>query len=375
MMKSYPRQTLDPDLTTGLILCGMGGPDGPEAVEPFLRNLFQDPAIFPLPRIVAGLAGRMIAKRRAPKVRKRYARISKSSATPQLKITWKQAQALTQRMSFPGRSMVAGVAMRYWNPFPEEAIQELTSQGARQFLIVPAYPQYSGATGGSTITFVLDALKRLAPSAPVYALADWHLLPGYLDALARPVIEQLSGWVNDGIDAQQCALVYVAHSLPETFIRKGDPYLEQTQATIQGVHALVSGVLQAMGQTSWMENIYGGVQPQLVFQSKVGPIRWLGPQIDEEVPRLATAGYRRLMVQPVSFTCEHLETLLELDIELKELTIEHGMVQFQRGPALNLNERWLDSLANHLSALAYGAEKGASGLHRSEFPEEREHVT
>lgn len=353
-MKSYPRQTLDPDLTTGLILCGMGGPDGPEAVEPFLRNLFQDPAIFPLPRIVAGLAGRMIAKRRAPKVRQRYARISKNSATPQLETTWAQARALAQRLSLSGQTTIAGVAMRYWNPFPAETIQKLTGAGARQFLIVPTYPQYSGATSGSTITFVLEALMRIAPSARVTVLADWHLLPGYLDALAQPVIEQLSDWLNDGPDAGQCALIYVAHSLPQSYIRKGDPYLERTQATIRAVHALVSQALQSNGQTAWLEKLSGGTQPQLAFQSKVGPIRWLGPQIDEEVPRLAAAGYQRLMVQPVSFTCEHIETLLELDIELKEQAFEHGMVQFQRGPALNLNEKWLDSLANHLRALAYG---------------------
>ncbi len=361
-MISFPQQTLDPNLTTGLILCGMGGPDGPEAVEPFLRNLFQDPAIFPLPRMVAGIAGRMIAKRRAPKVRKRYARISTNSVTPQLKTTWEQAHALAERLRLSGRPTLAGVAMRYWNPFPEETIQKLTHEGARQFLVVPTYPQYSGATSGSTLTFVMDALVRIAPNAPVYGLADWHLLPGYLEALARPIIEQLSGWATDRIEAGRCALLYVAHSLPESFIRKGDPYLQRTQATIGAVHARVTQALRTMEQAAWLANLSGGTQPQLVFQSKVGPIRWLGPQIDEEVPRLAAAGCRRLMVQPVSFTCEQIETLLELDMELKEQAFQHGMDQFQRGPALNLNKRWLDSLASLLAARAYGKDKANNAL-------------
>ena len=354
-MKAYPRDILDPSLTTGLILCGMGGPDGPEAVEPFLRNLFQDPAIFPLPRMVAGIAGRMIARRRAPEVRKRYALISENSATPQLETTREQADILARHLSGSGWTTVPGVAMRYWNPFPKETVAALMDNGAQQFLIVPAYPQYSGATNGSTLGFVLDALRRLAPDAKIYVLADWHLLPGYVEALAQPVIERLSHWANDGLDPNECALLYVAHSLPESFIRKGDPYLDRTRATIGAVHDRVTRALEA-ARPSWLADITGGTEPRLVFQSKVGPIRWLGPQIDEEVPRLAAAGCRRLMVQPVSFTCEHIETLLELDIELKEQALNEGVVEFQRGAALNLNPTWLDSLASHLADVAFSAE-------------------
>jgi ferrochelatase len=245
--------------------------------------------------------------------------------------------------------------MRYWNPFPEEAVADLMGNGADQFLIVPAYPQYSAATNGSTLIFVLDALRRLAADAKVHALADWHLLPGYVEALAQPVIERLSHWANDGIDVDECVLLYVAHSLPESFIRKGDPYLDRTRETIKAVHDLVTRALEA-AHPSWLAGVTGGTNPRLVFQSKVGPIRWLGPQIDEEVPRLAAAGCRRLMVQPVSFTCEHIETLLELDIELKEQALHEGIVEFQRGPALNLNETWLVSLANHLADVAFSAE-------------------
>jgi ferrochelatase len=107
---------------------------------------------------------------------------------------------------------------------------------------------------------------------------------------------------------------------------------------------------------SWLDRVPGSRQPRLVFQSKVGPIRWLGPLITAEVPRLAAAGCRRLFVQPVSFTCEHIETLHELDIELNEQAGQLGIAEFRRGPALNLAPVWLDSLAEALAARAFPAE-------------------
>ncbi|MEN8006477.1 MAG: ferrochelatase [Candidatus Krumholzibacteriota bacterium] len=355
-LDTFPQTALDPARTTGLILCGMGGPDRPEAVQPFLRNLFADPLIFPVPRLFAGIAGRFIAWKRAPEVRKRYAMISADSATPQLPTTRKQAAYLAEKISATGRDALPGIAMRYWDPYPEAAVTGLVDAGAGQFLVVPTYPQYSGATNGSTIDFVLDALEKIAPEAPVNVVADWHLLPGFIEALAWPVITRVSQWADAGVDPRQCALLYVAHSLPESFIRKGDPYLERTRATVDAVHSKVRKVLDAAGKGAWFAKINGGTEPGLCFQSKVGPIAWLGPQIEKEVPRLAEAGIRRLMVQPVSFTCEHIETLLELDVELKNQARDLGIEDFHRGAALNLNEVWLDSLADHLVNLAFSPE-------------------
>jgi len=358
---TFPRAALDPARTTGLILCGMGGPDGPEAVAPFLRNLFRDPNIFPAPRLVAGISGRFIAWKRAAGVRERYAMISEDSSTTQLPTTRKQAAYLAEKISETGRGTLPGVAMRYWNPFPNETVAELVGAGAQQFLIVPTYPQFSGATNGSTIEFVLDALQKIAHDMPVHVVSDWYLLPGFIEAVARPVISQLTRWADDRIDPDECALLYVAHSLPESFIRKGDPYLDRTQATVNAVHELVTRVLGAAENGAWLDRVAGGMKPGLCFQSKVGPIKWIGPQIDEEVPRLAQAGIRRLLVQPVSFTCEHIETLLELDIELKAQAFDLGIEDFHRGSALNLNEIWLDSLADHLLDEAFSPEVGRIG--------------
>ena len=348
-METFPRDQLDPQRTTGLILCGMGGPDGPDAVQPFLRNLFQDPMIFPVPRPLAGLIGRLIAWRRAPEVRERYALVSPDSATPQLPTTREQAVILSNHMSEAGRPTLPGVAMRYWDPYPDQTVAELMGGGARQFLIVPMYPQYSGATNGSTIDFVLESLAKITPGAPVHVVPDWNLLPGFIESLARPTIAQVSAWAEEGLDPGECALVYVAHSLPMSFIKKGDPYLVRTQETIRAVHGMVTDRITELGHRAWFDGLReGGPDPLLTFQSKVGPIAWLGPQIDQEVPRLGAEGCRNLMVQPVSFTCEHVETLLELDIELKEEAEEAGIIRFSRGAALNLDPVWLDSLSAEL---------------------------
>jgi len=358
---TFPRATLDPARTTGLILCGMGGPDRPEAVRPFLRNLFADPLIFPVPRLFAGIAGALIALKRAPEVRKRYAMISKDSSTPQLPTTRKQAEFLAHKISATGRPVLPGVAMRYWDPYPRDTVPAMVAAGAEQFIIVPTYPQFSGATNGSTIQYVLDALAQTAPRAAVHVIPDWNVLPGFVKALARPVVSGLARWTEERVDPAECALLYVAHSLPESFIKKGDPYLERTLATVNAVHKMVRESVAAAGATDRLDRITGGPAPCLTFQSKVGPIAWLGPQIDEEVPRLAARGIRRLLVQPVSFTCEHIETLLELDIELRDEAAALGIADFRRGEALNLNETWLDSLAGHLIDVAFSPEVAELG--------------
>ena len=349
---------LDPARRTGLIFCGMGGPDGPEAVEPFLRNLFRDPCILPVPRLLTPILSRLIAKRRAPFVRERYAMISDDSSTPQLQTTIDQARETAHRLAERGLDVVEGVAMRYWKPFPEECVQLLLDRGAEQFLVVPAYPQYACATTGSTLKFVRDGIEQLAPGAVVHDVHDWHLLPGYVAALAEPVAATIRRWATVRVDPRECALLYVAHSLPEKFVQQGDPYLEQVTATVQAVHDRVSAGLSDREGQHFLTSLGSGQGPRLTYQSKVGPIKWLGPEITEEIHLLSEVGVRRVFVQPISFTCEHVETLHELDIELKEDIAAFGIEDYARGPALNLNADWLDSLAGHLFANTFAQQPG-----------------
>ena len=356
-ISKYGRDRLDPGATTGLIFCGMGGPDGPDAVEPFLRNLFADPEIFPLPRLIARFVGGMIAKKRAPKVAASYAEIARDSVTPQLPITRRQTERVAAALAQAGRRTLPGIAMRYWHPFPDRTVAELRDQGAEQYLVVPMYPQFSWSTNGSTLDFVLDGLRREAPAARVHVVPDWHLLAGYIDALARPAARTLGQWAEAGEDPTTTGLFYVAHSMPESFIRKGDPYLDRTLETVRAVHGVVTADLRTAGHGDWLDALMdGGREPKLVFQSKVGPIKWLGPEIAEETPRLAGEGLRTLFVQPVSFTCEHIETMLELGVELKETATAAGITTFKRGPALNLNATWLDSLTTLLLTEAFAPE-------------------
>lgn len=352
----FPTDPLDPAKTTGLILCGMGGPDGPGSVRPFLRNLFSDPLIFPLPRLLAPALAQLIALVRAPAVRRRYLQVSTSGATPQLETTRRQADALAVQLQNRGLTTEATVAMRYWHPFSGQAVKELLERGAEQFLLVPAYPQYSAATGGSILATVLAEVSRQTDRAPVHTVSDWHLLPGYLDALAGFVIEVLRCWSAAGHRPANCGLLYVAHSLPASFIEKGDPYLDQTRATVRAIHQRVAAALEHAGQGAWLERLGGDPPLRLVFQSKVGPIHWLGPEVTEEVKRLADGGCRRLMIQPVSFTCEHVETLYELDSELKTEATALGIEEFKRGSALNLAPTWLQSLAESLAIGAFDKE-------------------
>jgi len=350
---SYPQDRLDPAAPTGLILCGMGGPDGPDAVRPFLTNLFSDPRIIPIPRLVAPLAARAIAWRRTPAVKERYAQIGHGGGSPQLATTLAQARRLSELAAARGRTWLPGAAMRYWHPFPQDTVRELRTAGAAQYLVVPTYPQFSDATNGSTIEFVLEALADAHTDAPVHVLSSWELLDGFTRALAAGSIPAVEAWARAEEDPDACALVFVAHSLPEKFVAAGDPYLSQTRATVSAVHGRLREALA--DHAAWLDRMPGGAAPLLAFQSRVGPIKWLGPEITAETARLAAAGCKRLHVQPVSFTCEHIETLHELDIELKEDAEKAGITHFTRGAALNLDEGWLASLTDHLLRSAYPA--------------------
>ncbi len=352
----FPRDRLDPTATAGLILCGMGGPDGPDTVRPFLRNLFRDPLIFPVPRLISPALGWAISTLRAPSVRRRYLQMDPGCVTPQIETTRLQAVAMARHLKSFGIQAEPGIAMRYWRPYPDQTVAELAQRGVRQFLLVPMYPQYSSATGGNTLDFLIQGIRRSLPDAPIHAVSGWGLLPGFLHALAAPALRQLTAWAAAGVPGSECALVYAAHSLPQSFIDAGDPYRSHTLATVGAVNRLVSSGLAEAGHGGWAEDVAGLADPAPAFQSRVGPIKWLGPEITTRVRELAAAGRRRLMVQPVSFTCEHIETLIELDVELQEEAGKLGVVEFHRGAALNLDDDWLKAMAAMLADQAFGAE-------------------
>jgi ferrochelatase len=354
-LRAHGAARLSRHRVTGLILAGMGGPERPQDVGPFLRNLFRDPAVLPLPRPLGRLVGAIVAARRTAAVRERYRALGGGS--PQRSWTTRQATRLAELLGERQLRVVAAPAMRYWHPFPPETVRGLLAAGAEQFLIVPAYPQYAGATTGSILEAVRCSLAKLAPGTATHVIRDWHLLPGYLQALVGRTEPILRRWARSE-DPRACGLLPVAHSLPERFIRSGDPYLLQVRATLGAWRRLLADRLRDLD--GWWQDLPGGGEALLAFQSKVGPVRWLGPDCEDEVVRLAGQGCRRLLVVPLSFTCEHIETLQELDISLAVTARAHGIGEYLRAAALNLDESWLASLADHLAQTAFAAPGNAT---------------
>ena len=348
----YPARRLDARRPTGLLYLGLGGPDGADSVAPFLTNLFADPLVLPLPTWLSRPLGKLIVRRRLNEVQARYQRLGFGGGSPQLDWCRKQAAELSQRLGRRGLAVHPAVAMRYWHPFTGEAIDEVRSQGAEQLLIVPTYPQYSAATTGSSLLELERVLTDTGWDPPRHVLREWPLLPGYVDLLASQATTVIDAWREAGKDPAATAMVFTAHSLPRRFLRHGDPYLRQSRATVRAVHHRLR---ESISDRAWLDHMHdGGREPLLAFQSKVGPVKWVGPATDTTCCGLARAGVKHLLVVPVSFNCEHIETILELDDELGTAVRKLGVTDFARTPALNLDPGWLHSLADHLAGRAFG---------------------
>lgn len=346
---SYPAPRLDPGQPTGLVLLGLGGPDGPDTIAPFLRNLFADPMVLPLPAWLSRPLGRLIVRRRLAETRAKYARLGHRS--PQLEWTQRQTAALAAGMQARGLAVEPCVAMRYWHPLIREALATLRERRLPQLLIVPTYPQFSAATTGSGLAELERSLRDLDWDPPRHILREWPLLPGYIDCLAKNAAAVLDRWQAAGARAASTALVFTAHALPRRFVRQGDPYLQQTQATVRAAHGRLKDMIAV---PDWLAELRaGGHSPLLTFQSRVGPVRWLGPATARVCLDLARGGVRQLLVVPVSFNCEHIETLDELDHELAATVRAAGVRDFARTPALNLDPGWLDALTRQLVRSAF----------------------
>ncbi len=301
----------------GIILLNLGGPEKPEDVEPFLYNLFSDRKIIRLgPWFMQKPLARLIARRRAPKSRAAYGMIGGGS--PLARITADQGMDLVEHLSGQGDFRVV-MAMRYWQPTAVDAIKQLRSQGVHRAVALPLYPHYSVATTGSS----LDDLRQAARVFPGFELAEiesWPVQPSYIDCLAAKICKGL-----DGLAAEQATVVYSAHSLPKKFIDEGDPYLDQILATIAAVEAKTK-----------VPGVVG-------FQSRSGPVEWLSPSTPEVMERLAGEGCRFILMVPVSFVSDHVETLYEIDIMYREQAEMLG-IRLARTESLNRDPLFIRSL-------------------------------
>jgi len=296
----------------------LGGPERLEDVRPFLFNLFSDRQIIRLgPAFLQTTIARIIAYRRAPKSIANYRRIGGGS--PILAKTEEQAAALQQALRNDGDFLVRP-CMRYWRPFAEAALREMAAAQVREIIALPLYPHYSLATTGSSLSDLHHTRERLGMTTPIRDIQSWPEEPLYIACLATRIKEGL-----DRFGGQPVHLVYSAHSLPVQFIREGDPYVRHLEQTIQAVEALT------------------GVKGRLCYQSRSGPVEWLGPALPEVIEELAGLGCANMLVVPISFVSDHVETLYEIDIQYREMAEGLGM-RFAATKALNAAPRFIEAL-------------------------------
>jgi ferrochelatase len=324
-----------PDVKLGVLLLQLGGPENTEDVEGFLYNLFADPDIIRLPGIISMLQkplAYVISKRRAPKSKAAYESIGGGS--PIVKYTQAQAdgveRVLRQEMGLDAKCYVA---MRYWHPFTDEALEQMRKDGVNSMVVVPLYPQFSISTSGSSLRVLQDLFFKDFPQWSKVAhtvVPAWYDRPGYIQAMGRLISRELARFTPEQRAAGPLHVLFSAHGVPQRYIEMGDPYQEQIQKCV----SLIAKEYSAE------------VTTHLSYQSRVGPIEWLRPYTDDMLEELGASGVKNLVVVPISFVSEHIETLEEIDIEYRELAEESGILNWRRVPALNTDEGFIEDLAH-----------------------------
>lgn len=313
----------------GVVLFNLGGPETLDDVRPFLFNLFSDPEIIRtrIPAIQKPLAW-LISTTRAKKSSGYYTLIGGGS--PLRRITEGQATALRAELLARGIDTNVYVAMRYWHPFTSEAVNRILNDEITDLVCLPLYPQFSVSTTGSSIKEIKSLLrnKDQARSMNLRFISEWYDEPGYIDVIARQISEEIRQFPDP--DPSKVHLVFSAHSVPQSYIERGDPYLSQTQETVRLV-------CEALGNRG---------PHMLSFQSKVGPVKWLEPSTDSALRSLRADGVEQVLMIPISFVSDHIETLYELDILYRDLARDLRFVAYRRVPALNCDPAFIRVLAD-----------------------------
>jgi protoporphyrin/coproporphyrin ferrochelatase len=326
----------------GIVLFQLGGPDSPDAVEPFLYNLFCDPDIINFfgGWLARRPLARWIARRRAGIVRDHYNAIGGKS--PIRRLTELQARGLEEALA-PDFEARCFIAMRYWHPLTQEAVDAVRSHQLDGLVLLPLYPHYSFATTLSSLKEWrrVHSMRKRASAAPREAVVEeFHVHPQYIQALVGNIETAFSRFD----DRRKVQLVFSAHGLPLSLIERGDPYQRQVQETVAAV----------MARGGW-------TNPHLLcFQSRVGRQKWLEPSLTHTLERLPKEGKKHLLVIPISFVTEHIETLHEINIEAREHALASGVEQFEMMPALDDSPDFIAALASLVRA-AMAKEPAATG--------------
>jgi ferrochelatase len=303
---------------TGVLLLNLGGPEKQDDVEPFLYNLFSDRSIIRLgPFFMQKFIARKIARKRAPSSKANYEKIGGGS--PILEITNRQAQALEKTLNTEGRFLVRP-CMRYWQPFASEVLAEMAQGGIDRLIALPLYPHYSIATTGSSLADLESVLKKTKNSMVADAIKSWPCQPEYIECLCTRIRAGIDRFAGEEVE-----LVYSAHSLPKKFIDEGDPYVREIQQTIA-----------AIGEKT-------GIKGKLCYQSRSGPVEWLGPSTPDMLKTLADKGCRNILMVPIAFVSDHIETLYEIDMLYKDMASDLGM-RLESTPGLNDDPLFIEGL-------------------------------
>ncbi|NMF56468.1 ferrochelatase [Pseudanabaena yagii] len=312
----------------GVLLLNLGGPDKLEDVRPFLYNLFSDPEIIrlPSPLLQAPLAW-LISTLRAKQSQQNYKKIGGGS--PLRRITEEQAQALRSQLVQNGHDVQVYVGMRYWHPFTEEAIAQIKRDKIEELVILPLYPQFSISTTGSSFR-LLDRIWQTDPELQKIkytVVPSWYENSGYLQAMANLIANKL----DQVKDPSTAHVFFSAHGVPVSYIEEaGDPYQKE-------IEACAALIMQKLNRP----NPY-----KLAYQSRVGPVEWLQPYTDVAIEELAAEGVKELVVVPISFVSEHIETLEEIDMEYREIAEHAGIETFARVPAPDTDPTFIQALAD-----------------------------
>ncbi len=316
----------------GVLLLNLGGPEKLEDVYRFLYNLFSDPDLIriPIPFLQKPIAS-LIAASRAPLSQENYAMIGGGSPLRQL--TEEQGENIENALQRHGVNAKVYIAMRYWHPYTEEALTQIKRDRITKLVILPLYPQYSISTSGSSLKLI-DQLWANDPELQAIdrvTIRSWYDRPGYVRAMADAINAKL----QESDQPEQVHIFFSAHGVPKKYVTEyGDPYQMEIENS-------VDLIMQAARRHYQRYNAH-----TLAYQSRVGPVEWLKPYTEEAIHQLAKRGIQRLLVVPISFVSEHIETLQEIDVEYREVSEEAGIHHFDRVPALNSHPIFINDLAN-----------------------------
>jgi ferrochelatase len=311
----------------GVLVFNLGGPESLRDVKPFLYRLFSDPEIIrikwsPLRKAVAYT----IATLRKKKSQGYYSQIGGGS--PLRRLTEEQAAALEKELKNRGLDARTFVGMCTWKPFLRDAVERVAKSGVDRLVILPLFPQYSFTTtrAGSEVLRRLVAERPAMKALNTSWISTWAEHPTYIESFASSISRELARFS----EPEKVQLLFSAHSIPESYVREGDPYLDQTRASVERI-------MDRLGR----KNPY-----ELSFQSKIGPVKWLEPATNKVIMDYGKRGIQNVLVVPISFVSEHIETLYELDILYQKVAKDAGIPNFRRVPALNSDPTFIRALAD-----------------------------